>query len=82
MQVINHYSMLFSAVFIFGVTAFFLLRDGYAPKDGLILIMITAVLIGGWLILRPKQGSADGNGQLEAEIGQGHAVLLELQSPF
>ncbi|MBC8508055.1 MAG: hypothetical protein ISR58_08900 [Anaerolineales bacterium] len=82
MQIINHYSMLFSAVFIFGITSFFLLRDGYAPKDGVILFVVMAVLIGGWLILRPKQGTADGQKQLEAEIGKGRAVLLELQSPF
>ncbi|MBC8331975.1 MAG: hypothetical protein H8E28_08335 [Anaerolineae bacterium] len=82
MEIINHYSMIISAVFILGLTAYFLLRNGYTPRDGVILIGVAAALLGGWLILRPQQGSAEGLAQLQAEFGQGRAVLLEMQSPF
>lgn len=82
MQIINHYSMLFSAVFILGITAFFLLRDGFAPKDGIILIVVIVALIGGWLLLRPKKGFAEGQTQFKTELGQGRATLFELQSPY
>ena len=82
MGIINHYSMMLSAIFIIGLTAFFLLRDGYQPKDGVILLVVAVALLGGWLILRPRQASADGRAQLQSEFGQGRAVLLEMQSPF
>lgn len=82
MQIINHYSMLFSAIFALGITAFFLLRDGYTPKDGLILIVVTVALIGGWLLLCPMRGFAEGQAQFKTELGQGRATLLELQSPY
>ncbi len=82
MEIINHYSMAISGVFIWGLLAFTLLRGGYEPKDGAILLLAAAALIGGWLLLRPQRGSTDGLGQFESELGQGRAVLLEMQSPF
>ncbi len=82
MELINHYSMILSAIFVVGMTAYFLLRDGYKSADGMILLVVMAVMIGGWLLLRPKPGSDDGLAQFQAELGQGRAVLLEMQSPF
>lgn len=82
MQIINHYSMIFSSLFVLGLTAFFLLRDGYASKDGVILTVVMVALIGGWFLLRPKQGFAEGQDQFKSELGQERAVLLEMQSPF
>jgi len=74
--------MLISAFLIFGLIAFFLLRDGYQPKDGAILIAVAVILLSGWLFLRPQQGSVDKLEQFEAELGQGRIMLLEMQSPF
>jgi len=74
--------MLISALFVFGLTAFFLLRDGYQSADGVILALLGAGLIGGWLLLRPRPGIADELAQFQAKMGQGQAVLLEMQSPF
>ena len=78
MQLINHYSMLWSGIFAFGLVSYFLLRDGFKLSDALILIFVLVGMSAIWLILRPKRG------QLSSltEVGQGQAVLLELQSPF
>ena len=82
MEIINNYSMLWSGVLILGAAAFFLLRKGYEPKNGFVLIGLTAILLVGWLALRPEQASTTEFAQFEAELGQGQIVLLELQSPY
>ena len=82
MEFINHYSMLWSGVLILASAAFFILRKGYEPKSGLKLVGLTAILLVGWLVLRPEQASTTEFVQFEAELGQGQTVLLELQSPF
>jgi len=82
MEIINHYSMLWSGVLILGVAAFFFLRKGYEPKSGFKLVALAAILLVGWLILRPEQASTTEFGQFKAELGQGQIVLLELQSPY
>ena len=82
MEFINHYSMLWSGVLILAVAAFFFLRKGYEPKNGLKLVVLTAILLVGWLVLRPEQASTNEFAQFKAELGQGQIVLLELQSPY
>lgn len=82
MEFINHYSMLWSGVLILAVAAFFLLRKGYEPKSGLKLVGLAAILLVGWLVLRPEQASTTEFAQFKAELGQGQTVLLELQSPY
>ncbi len=82
MNLINHYSMLLAAAVILGATAFFLLRDGYQPRDGIVLIVVAVVLVVGWLALRPRPGSPDDVARFQSTLGQGEHVLLELQSPF
>jgi len=82
MSIINHYSVIFGALFIFGLTVFLLLRDGYKPADGVILFILAVALIAVWLLSRPQSGTIDGLAQFESKLGQGRAVLLELQSPF
>ncbi len=79
---INHYSALFGAVLIVGLTAYGLLKDGFTPRDGVILALVTVGLLAAWLIFRPKPGERGGQAQLEAQLGQGVPVLLELQSPY
>ncbi|MCJ7717526.1 MAG: hypothetical protein MUO54_13535 [Anaerolineales bacterium] len=82
MEIVNHYSMLWTGVFILGVAAFFFLRKGYKPKSGLKLLGLAAVLLVGWLVLRPQQASTTELTQFKAELGQGQNVLLEMQSPY
>jgi len=82
MEIINHYSMLWSGVMILAVAAFFILRKGYEPKSGFKLVVLAAILLVGWLVLRPEQASTTEFAQFEAELGQGQTVLLELQSPY
>ena len=82
MEFINHYSMLWSGVLILAVAAFFLLRKGYEPKSGFKLVVLAAILLVGWLVVRPEQASTTEFSQFEAELGQGQTVLLELQSPY
>jgi hypothetical protein len=82
MSYINQYSMLWSAVLVFGLAAFFLLRQGYTAKNGIKLIAVGALLVIGWLLLRPDQANTEELGQFQTELGQGQSVLLELQSPY
>ena len=82
MDIINHYSILWSALIILGLAAFFLLRRGFKAKNGLILLILGVVLLAGWFVIRPQQASATELIQFEAELDQGQNVLLELQSPY
>ena len=82
MEFINHYSMLWSGVLLLAVVAFFLLRKGYEPKNGIKLVVLAAILLVGWLFLRPEQASTTELAEFKAELGQGQTVLLEMQSPY
>jgi hypothetical protein len=82
MQLINHYSMVISFVFILGLTAFFMLRDGAQTRDYYILTALSAMLFAAWIVLRPAADTAETKSQFESVLGQGQPVLLELQSPF
>jgi len=82
MQLINHYSMIISFVFILGLTAFFTLRDGAQTRDYYILTALAAMLFVAWIILRPATDTAETKSEFESTLGQGQPVLLELQSPF
>ena len=80
MQLINHYSMIISFVFILGLTAFFTLRDGAQTKDYTILAALSAMLFAAWIVLRPATDTAETTSQFESVLGQSQPVLLELQS--
>ncbi len=82
MELINQYSIVWSAILILGAAAFFLLRKDYSFMSGLKVVGIAAVLLVGWLVIRPQQASTTELTQFKAEIGQGQSVLLELQSPY
>ncbi|MBE9524629.1 MAG: hypothetical protein IMY76_05990 [Chloroflexi bacterium] len=82
MQIINHYSMIISFIFILILTAFFLMRDGAVTKDYYILAALAVVLFAAWQVLRPAKETAETTSQLESALGGGQPVLLELQSPF
>jgi hypothetical protein len=82
MQIINQYSMLWSGLLILGLLGFFILRKGFTIYRVLTLLVVGIALVLGWLVLRPDQASTNELTQLKAEVGQGQAVLLELQSPY
>ena len=82
MEIINQYSMLWGGVIILGLTAFFLLRKGFKRKDGIKLLLLAIALLSVWLILRPQQASTNEMADFQAQLGQGQAVLLEMQSPY
>jgi len=82
MQIINHYSMVISFIFVLILTAFFLLRDGAVAKDYYILAALAVVLFAAWQILRPAKNTAETTSQFKSTLGGGQPVLLELQSPF
>ena len=82
METINHYSMVWGGLIILGMAVFFMLRRGFKPKDGIKLIALALDLLVAWLFLRPQQASATELEQFQAQLGQGQAVLLEMQSPY
>ncbi len=82
MVLINQYSMLWFGVLILGVGVFLIVRKGYKPKYGLRLLGLAAVLVVAWMFLRPQKATTNEYVQLQVELGQGQAVLLELQSPY
>ena len=74
--------MLLSGIFILGLAAFVLLRKGIKPKDGITLFVLAVALFGIWLFLRPEQASTSELTEFQSQIGQGQAVLVEMQSPY
>jgi len=82
MELINQYSMLWGSILVLVLAAFFMLRKGFKSRDGIKLLVLAAVLLGGWFILRPQQATTTEYAQFQAELGQGQALLLELQSPY
>ncbi len=82
MSLINHYSMLWGGVLILVLAAYTLLRKGFQPKRGLVLVVLGAALVAAYLFLRPDQASTTEMSAFRAELGSGQAVLLELQSPY
>lgn len=74
--------MLLTGIFILGLTAFVLLRRGIKPKDGIKLLVLAVALFVGWLVIRPEQASTNELAEFRSQIGQGQAVLVEMQSPY
>jgi hypothetical protein len=79
---VNQYSMLWSAVLIFGLVAYFLLRQGLTILNGFKLLAVGVLLLVGWLVLRPQQANTTEYEQFQTVLGGDQAVLLELQSPY
>jgi len=82
MQIFNQYSMLLSGIFILGLAAFVVLRKGIKPKDEIMLLALAAALFVVWQFLRPEHASTNELGDFQSQIGQGQAVLVEMQSPY
>jgi len=82
MQIINQYSMLWAGMFILGLAAFALLRKGIKLKNGIGLLSLVIALFVTWLFLRPEKASTTELADFKSQIGQGQAVLVEMQSPY
>jgi len=82
MQIFNQYSMLLTGIFILGLAAFVVWHKGINSKNGIMLVALGAMLFVTWLVLRPEQASTSELGEFQPQIGQGQAVLVELQSPY
>ena len=82
MSLINHYSILWGVLFLFGILAFLVRKDEARKKKLRIIAGISVVLLAIWFSMRTQTGSTEAAAVLRDQIGQGQAVLLELQSPF
>ncbi len=83
MFIINQYSILWIVAILIALVAFLLLRNRPKRQDYLVIGLLLAGLVAGWLILRPLQTPLmDDAARVQAQIGQGTPVLLEFQSPY
>jgi len=71
---VNQYSMLWSALFILLILAFFMLRKGFTSKNGVKILLAGALLVFGWFFLRPEQTNTEKYVQFQSKLGQGQAV--------
>lgn len=82
MQIVNQYSFLLVAAFGLASLAFILLRDGVKGSD---LIALASLVLGftvAFALLRPRPSAGADAEAIQAQIGAGTPVLLELQSPY
>jgi hypothetical protein len=83
MQIINQYSAIWIAVFLVAIAAIILLRRKPKWPQFLVLAVIVIGLATAWIFLHPLQTAHISTAaQVQASIGQGTPVLLELQSPY
>src|SRR5512140_988988 len=82
-EILNQYSFLISAVFLWLLLALLLLRRKAGRKRGAIVLGGLALfMLGLWLLVRPIQSGSPDPAAVRAQIGTGMPVLLEFQSPF
>jgi len=83
MKIINQYSAIWMATIFVALIAFFLLRRDPKWPQFLAVAGVVLVLVAAWIVLRPRQSTRGLDAaQVQASIGQGTPVLLELQSPY
>ena len=82
MQLINQYSMLLGGIVILGLAVFVFLRRGFKPRDGLMLLALAVGLFAVWMVIRPEQANTSELAEFQSHIGQGQAVLVEMQSSY
>jgi len=74
--------MLLGGIAILGLATFVFLRKGFKPRDGIVLLLLTIALFAVWMFIRPEQANTDELADFRSQIGQGQAVLVEMQSPY
>ena len=82
MQLINQYSMFWGGIITLGLAAFAILHKGFKPRDGIILLVLAVGLFFVWVLIRPEQANTNELAEFRSQIGQGQAVLVEMQSPY
>ena len=74
--------MFWAGVFIMVLAGFAFLRKGAKLKNGIGLLFLVVALFVAWLFLRPEKASTNELMEFQSQIGQGQAVLVEMQSPY
>jgi len=83
MKLINQYSAVWIAVFLVAVAGVILLRRSPKWPQFLVFGVLVLGLVTAWIFLHPRQSVQVYNAaRVQASIGQGMPVLLELQSPY
>ena len=82
MSIINQYSFLWMGGFVLGLLALVLTLRRAPARYWLALAGVALGLAAAYAALRPTPGAADAAAQLQASIGAGTPVLVELQSPY
>jgi membrane protein implicated in regulation of membrane protease activity len=82
-KLFNQYSAVWIAAFLVAVAGVFLLRRNPKWPQFVTFGVLVLALVVAWLFLHPRQTSQVVDAaRVQASIGQGTPVLLELQSPY
>jgi uncharacterized protein (DUF58 family) len=83
MQIFNQYSAVWIAAFLVAIVGVILLRRNPNWLQFLAFGVFVFGLVVAWIFLRPQQTTQVRSvAQIQASIGQGTPVLLEVQSPY
>ena len=83
MKLINQYSAVWIAVFLVAVAGVILLRRSPKWPQFLVFGVLVLGLVTAWIVFHPRQSvQVYDAARVQASIGQGMPVLLELQSPY
>ena len=72
MSFFNLYSFAITAIFIFAVVAFVLLRDGFKRRDIVALAAIAGAFAVSWLVIRPGLSTLAEVEQVESALRSGN----------
>ena len=83
MKLVNQYSAVWIAVFLVAVAKVILLRHSPKWPQFLVFGLLVLGLVAAWIFLHPRQSAQVMDAaRVQASIGQGIPVLIELQSPY
>jgi len=83
MKLVNQYSAVWIAVFLVAVVGVILLRRSPKWPQFLVFGLLVLGLVAAWVFLHPRQSAQVMDAaRVQASIGQGIPVLIELQSPY
>jgi len=82
MSILNQYSFLWVALGGAGLVAFVLALRRAPARHWLALAGVVLGLAAAYAAIRPTPGASNAVAQLQASIGSGTPVLVELQSPY
>jgi hypothetical protein len=81
-EFVNHHSFILAALAVWGALAALLLRDGVTRRDVLALAVAAGAFGAAWLGLRPGPGTFAAPAEVEAALGRGRPVLVEIYSNY